>query len=150
MISLQRRYFLRIDIVMGLFLTSIFSYHLISLRFLAWPILQPWRWKWYVFPKHRLTFNELYCDVSQKTDIFMPNSSISLVMASVRQCRNVTGRVQVLEPGAPLPAVSSHCGHPGVSSSFSRRQVIRPGTRVSYQFSSPRCPVFTELHCIPL
>jgi hypothetical protein len=33
---------------------------------LAWLTLQPWRWRWHVPLKHRLTFNE-HVIISQKT-----------------------------------------------------------------------------------
>jgi hypothetical protein len=34
-------------------------------------ILRPWRWRWYVPPKRRLTFNGLHSVVSQKTVLFI-------------------------------------------------------------------------------
>jgi hypothetical protein len=38
--------------------------HILSRCFLEWLILRPWRWKRYVPPKRRLTFNGLYGDIS--------------------------------------------------------------------------------------
>jgi hypothetical protein len=39
-------------------------------RFLAWLILQPWRWRRHVPPKRRLTFNGLHGVLSQKIQSF--------------------------------------------------------------------------------
>jgi hypothetical protein len=38
-----------------------------SCWFLAWFILQPWRWSWHVPPNSWLTFNRLQSVISQKT-----------------------------------------------------------------------------------
>jgi hypothetical protein len=43
--------------------------HLISHWYLAW-LIQPWRWRQCVPPKHRLTFNVLHSAVSQKVFLF--------------------------------------------------------------------------------
>jgi hypothetical protein len=40
--------------------------HIISHWFLSWFILRPWRWRRYVPPKRRLTFNRLHGVISQK------------------------------------------------------------------------------------
>jgi hypothetical protein len=45
--------------------------HLLSRRFLAWLIFRPWRWRRYVPPKRRLTFNGLHGVVSQKMVLFI-------------------------------------------------------------------------------
>jgi hypothetical protein len=37
--------------------------------FLAWIILQPWRWSWHVPPKRWVTFNGLQCVICQATEI---------------------------------------------------------------------------------
>jgi hypothetical protein len=39
--------------------------------FLAWLILRPWRWRRYVRPKRRLTFNGLHGVISQQTEHFI-------------------------------------------------------------------------------
>jgi hypothetical protein len=44
---------------------------LISRRFLAWLILRPWRWRWYVPPKRLLTSIGLHGVISQRTELFM-------------------------------------------------------------------------------
>jgi hypothetical protein len=44
--------------------------HLLSRWFLAWIILRYWRWRLYVSPKHRLTFNGLHGVISQKISFF--------------------------------------------------------------------------------
>jgi hypothetical protein len=44
-------------------------YHQLSLWFLAWPILWPRRWRQYVPPKHRLTFNRLHGVICQKIEL---------------------------------------------------------------------------------
>jgi hypothetical protein len=39
-----------------------------SCWFLAWLILQSWRWRWHIPLKHQLTFNRLQGIISQKTE----------------------------------------------------------------------------------
>jgi hypothetical protein len=43
--------------------------------FLAWLYLRPWRLKWHVPPKRRLTFNGLHGVISQKTGLFKATQS---------------------------------------------------------------------------
>jgi hypothetical protein len=55
--------------------TSIFwswrgTCHMLSSLFLAWLILQPWRWRWHIPPKHQLTFNGLHGVITQKLELF--------------------------------------------------------------------------------
>jgi hypothetical protein len=45
--------------------------NVLSRWFLAQFILRPWRWRRYVPPKCRLTFNELHDIISQKTVLFI-------------------------------------------------------------------------------
>jgi hypothetical protein len=45
--------------------------HLISLWFLTWLRLRPWRWRRYVHPKRRLNFNWLHGVISQKIVLFI-------------------------------------------------------------------------------
>jgi hypothetical protein len=35
------------------------------------PLIRPWRWRRYVPPKRRLTFNRLHGVISQKTELFI-------------------------------------------------------------------------------
>jgi hypothetical protein len=39
--------------------------------FLAWLILRPWRWRWHVPLKHRLTFDGLHGIISHKMELFI-------------------------------------------------------------------------------
>jgi hypothetical protein len=41
---------------------------------LAWHILWPWRWRWYIPPKHQLTSTELYGITIQKSVHFIVTS----------------------------------------------------------------------------
>jgi hypothetical protein len=50
--------------------------------FLVWLIILPWRWRQYVHPKLRLTFNELHGAISQKTELFIRQ----LVAIIIRSC----------------------------------------------------------------
>jgi hypothetical protein len=42
--------------------------------FLVWLIFRPWKWRWYVHPKRRLTFKGLHSIITQKTKIFRSNT----------------------------------------------------------------------------
>jgi hypothetical protein len=42
--------------------------------FIAWLTLGPWRWRWYVTPKRRLTFNGIYGVISQKIGLFITSA----------------------------------------------------------------------------
>jgi hypothetical protein len=44
--------------------------NLFSRWFLAWLILRPWRWRWYVPPKRQLTFNRLHSIIFQTKKLF--------------------------------------------------------------------------------
>jgi hypothetical protein len=46
-------------------------------------ILLPWRWKLYIVPKSRLTFNRLYADISQKIEFFITTAFRTLNTTSV-------------------------------------------------------------------
>jgi hypothetical protein len=54
-----------------LFTTRSAYHHLLSRWFLARLILQPWRWRRYVPPEHRLTLNGLRSVISQKIVFFI-------------------------------------------------------------------------------
>jgi hypothetical protein len=43
----------------------------VSRSFLPWLTLQPQRWRQYVPPKHRMTFNTLHGVISQKIELFI-------------------------------------------------------------------------------
>jgi hypothetical protein len=45
--------------------------HLLSRLFVAWLVLRPWRWRRYVPPKRRLTFNVLHGVIYQKIELFI-------------------------------------------------------------------------------
>jgi hypothetical protein len=47
------------------------SSHQLSRWFLARLILQPWRWRRHVPPKHMLTLNGLHGDISQETELYI-------------------------------------------------------------------------------
>jgi hypothetical protein len=42
-----------------------------SCQFLAWPTLQPWKWRQHVPTKHQLTFTGPHSVISQKTELIM-------------------------------------------------------------------------------
>lgn len=50
--------------------------HLLSLWFLAYLILQPWRWRWCFPLKHQLTFSRLHGIISQKMVHFILGLSV--------------------------------------------------------------------------
>jgi hypothetical protein len=56
-----------------------------SCWFLAWRILQHWRRRRHVPPKHRLTFNGLHGITSQKTDLLNLNYSPSIFPEGLRK-----------------------------------------------------------------
>jgi hypothetical protein len=61
------------------------AFHLLSSWYLAWLILRPWRWRRYVPPKRRFTFNGLHGVISQKLVLFemygcLPSSNRRLVL----------------------------------------------------------------------
>jgi transposase len=55
-----------------------------SCWFLAWLILQSWRWRQYVPPKHSLTLNVLHGVISQKTETFIIVSFFLLIHYEIR------------------------------------------------------------------
>jgi hypothetical protein len=58
------------------------AWHLFSIWFLTELILKPWRWRRYVLPKRRLTFNWMHCDVSHSAHVTREH-----VLARVIICR---------------------------------------------------------------
>jgi hypothetical protein len=57
------------------------AFHLLSRWFHAGLILLPWRWRWYVPPKRRLTFNGLHGVISQKILLFF--EAVILVIVNI-------------------------------------------------------------------
>jgi hypothetical protein len=47
------------------------AYQLLSCWFFAWLVLLPWRWRWHVPLKCKLTFNRLHLVISQKIELFI-------------------------------------------------------------------------------
>jgi hypothetical protein len=58
-------------------LTDCSACHLLSCCFLARLIFRPWRWRQYVPPKRRLTFNGLHGVMSQKIVLFITTAVIT-------------------------------------------------------------------------
>jgi hypothetical protein len=56
-----------------------------SCSFLAWLILRPWRWSWYLPPKCWLTFNRLYSVISQKIELYTDNVSFLVYLMMLYQ-----------------------------------------------------------------
>jgi hypothetical protein len=64
--------------------------HLLSGWFRAQHILQPWIWRRYVAPEHRLTFNGLQGVISQKLELFHPIIRCCVLWST--KCVNVLSR----------------------------------------------------------
>jgi hypothetical protein len=79
------------------------AFHLLSCWFLAWLILQPWRWR-HVSPKRQFTFNGLHGTVSQKTDLF---TTLNVLIGYSRQ--HSTGVIS--ETNGPLCSFSTACDY---------------------------------------
>jgi hypothetical protein len=66
-------------------------------------ILRPWRWRRYVLPKRRLTFNGLYCVISQKTVLFITTAVRTLNPIQFSITLPIAGRIQNPQAGSLLP-----------------------------------------------
>jgi hypothetical protein len=57
--------------------------HLLSLKFLAWLILQPWRWRRHVPPKCQLTFRwTMYCCIPEEGTLSNISSRFTLMVST--------------------------------------------------------------------
>jgi hypothetical protein len=64
--------------------------------FLAWLILQPWRWKQHVPQKHWLSFNGIHGIISQKTELFITTASNHTYLNSDFYVPKVTKDLEII------------------------------------------------------